>query len=79
MQMIAKKTFKYGGRKIAAGDTFEVKSASHGRTLRVAQLADDPFDTQRRRGRPRKVEAEVVATETPAVQSYQTRVLTAED
>lgn len=78
MQMIAKKTFKYGGRKITAGDTFEVKSASHGRTLRVAQLADDPSDTQRRRGRPRKIEAEVSA-ETSAVQSYETRVLTAKD
>lgn len=79
MQMIAKKTFKYGGRKIAAGDTFEVKSASHGRTLRAAQLAGDLSDTQRRRGRPRKVETEVAATETPAVQSYETRVLTAKD
>lgn len=86
-KMIATRTFPYQGRVLKKGDVFEPRNTTHARQLRGANFAADAV----KRGRPPKVvEVESVTTvvkdetnENPVPaksdETYQTRVMTAQD
>lgn len=83
-KMIATRTFPYQGRVLKRGDAFEARNKTHARQLRGAGFAADAV----KRGRPPKVaeselETAVVSDEKPVSvksdETYQTRVLTAQD